>query len=383
MKQINGIKIVVLTALMAGCNLFAAAGSNNEAHKKLCENYKCTFVAYNDHYGFIQAKRLPRHDWEKPDVPEKRHIDFMQNEFIPYCNGTSDVREISNFIQSHLERFPAAKPKPMITVTDQDHARIILNGSSDLFRESKICGRPIVVDETPLNINESSKLVELRQPDGDFVESITSKLAEIRTQKDSDFYSTLLHISLVRVLQKSKGISDSSFKNIRFREACIALFDQGYVRPSPLPQVKLSIQTDEAIESDEDDQSVDVDIDDADSREVIHEQRIPSPKLHGSRRWWWGGFFAGLGFSGSIGCAAYFLRAYQDGIRIASGCASVAAGMAFVFAQYKLAQEGNNHKFWRGARDGAVVSAALGGGLFLAHDSPAVQKLVALAARTK
>jgi hypothetical protein len=382
MKQINGIKIVALTALMVGCNLFAAAKSRNEEYQTRCEKYGCTFARYNDHYSFIQANRLPQHDWEKPEAPEKRHIEFIQNQFIPFCNTTSNLTEISNFILSHEGKFPVIRfisQQPIVTVEDQDHAHQVLADSARIFKESKKFGCPIVVDEVSLNLHESSTNVELTKPDGGLVESIISKLAKIRAQKDSDFGSILRHIALVRV-----GTSEgASVRCIKFRDACIRLFDNGYVRPSSLPSAAPPVYTDETMASNEDDDSEgNSSRHDGMIAEIIPEQgQLPRVRRTVDPWWWSSGFFSGAGLSLLAGLRAYASLPSDNGGRVASGFSAAAAFIAFMFARYNLAQCENGDDYWQGMQYGAAAGGALGAGLLLAHDTPAVQKLLAMTAR--
>jgi hypothetical protein len=244
-----------------------------------------------------------------------------------------DVLEQRHVIPEPLGDDPAGEfydayiKNPQKALTDDyvnaDH---VLNRYIDIFYRSNVTvgvvAVPVVVTALQrLLTKRKSRLLVLGITD--FVrEGIVQNLANLRMKKDMDFFNTLCE------LQNARG----------------AVPVQAIVQIPTVENIAPTTKT---------------------------TNRLPRV----------GGFFAGLGWAGSVWFAIYLLRTCQDGVRIASGCASAAAGMAFMFARHKLANEGINHKFWRGVRDGAGVGAVLGGGLFAAHDTPAVQKLFAMAAR--
>lgn len=238
--------------------------------------------------------------------------------------------------------------------TDQDwqRATTVFNRYVSIFESSEkegltVCSMPIVISNMqPLaktvkddrrimhNCSKSRKCLNCN----DVISKIALKLAKIRCDKDDACCQELI-TSNIAMLEKPVVV-DATIR----------------------------------------DQVVDETV--SDSEVDAREQHIPSPTFNGSGRWWWGGFFAGLGLSGSIGYAAYFLRTTcQDGIRVACGSASAAASIAFLFAWHKLARESGNAQFWQGMRYGAGAGVLASAGLFAAHGSPAVHKLLALASR--
>lgn len=75
MKHLNTGVAVLFAITMAGCNLFAAAESENKdvtIYEQKCARFNCTFIKVEEPnwYPYILAKPIPQEDWEKPDVEE-------------------------------------------------------------------------------------------------------------------------------------------------------------------------------------------------------------------------------------------------------------------------------------------------------------------------
>jgi hypothetical protein len=208
--------------------------------------------------------------------------------------------------------------KQQVTDIDTERAGMVLNSYLDIFHRSQLpitslgIVVPVVIAALEPYITAENNLIQLHNI-GSIKNSIASRLAETRKTKDMDFFHKLRSI----VLSRPKAVSQ----------------EQVLKDPQPLPSAR--------------------------------SQRLPFIY----------GFLAGLACAGAAGCTAYFWQSF-DSIRIAAGSASAAACMAFAFAHYKLAQNGNSG-FWQGMRCGAGVSAVAGAGLCVAHDSPIVQKLLA------
>lgn len=392
MKYINGIVIGWLWSVMS-VQLHAAASPyaiSEEAARTRCQQFGCELVRrdFLIDSNFIVARPVAQEPWETEDAFEAHHVTYRDGIRQAYCS-----REMCNAYDAAVVQgeSPEAAHRNAFThvyVTPFENNRGVCR-HIDMYRADIVFDRYVEI----FNQSKEAKFFTATKPEGQVIPVIVEPLLglvdrrfnvvceggcqdrECKFKKTDDtrwngrIYSVGRATACNRIKQEIAIELFAIFKkkNTAFEGSLIRAWADNMIAK---------------IDSSNSANSSSPGVTDDSTEVIMHEQGRPPRTFNGSRPGvWWGGFFAGLGWTGLSWAAVYLLRSCRENIRMVARLGLPAAScLPFFYALRVHAQPDSNPNFWRGVLCGSTTSQVA---LFVAHKTGSLQKLLAAASRQR
>jgi hypothetical protein len=302
--------------------------------RRLCQRINCRFMSVETYLGlpYIHVVAEPQKAWENVDVPEERHVipesldkNSMLAYFDTYVVENQHVQAVDyERARETLDRYREIASTFQVridTVTSPVHTVII----------------PVIVAAISRLVTAQSGQLTLSTDTDSVLNAIAGHPANIRRQKDFNFF---------RLQLQNAHIVPRSMQGNRVA-----------IRPAPEDEQPIPSSTQMTATA---------------NRAIrAHMQTSPSTFYNVLYPSWWGGFFAGLSWTGLTWAAFFhltpYLRSRHESI-VTAACMihTLTACMPYLYAHRKVAQSDSNHISSDGICNGAHIGMIMGLGINVA-----------------